>query len=121
MATLTSDINPHSATRRWRRYQFDLTVTLTVCRESKVFHGRGRSLNEGGMAVAAEVQLSVGDPVTVEFTPPYAHLPIKLNALVRNYDGEFYGLEFVAHSAEQQEEIALLRLFVQGLTGLIPD
>lgn len=119
MSTLTSD-NP-AAQRRWRRYRFDLPVTLTVCRDHAVLNARGRSLNEGGMAVAAEVKLATGDPVTVEFTPPYAHLPIKLSAVVRNYDGEFYGLEFVAHNAEQQEEISLLRLFVQGLTGLIPD
>ena len=119
MATLTSDKPVEQ--RRWRRYRFDLPVALTVCREHKTVNARGRSLNEGGMAVSAEVKLAAGDPVTVEFTPPYAHLPIKLSAVVRNYDGEFYGLEFVAHSAEQQEEIALLRLFVQGLTGLIPD
>jgi PilZ domain len=119
MATLTSD-NP-ALQRRWRRYRFDLPVTLTVCRDHNTLNARGRSLNEGGIAVSAEVKLAAGDSVTVEFTPPYAHLPIKLSAVVRNYNGEFYGLEFVAHNSEQQEEIALLRLFVQGLTGLIPD
>jgi len=119
MPTLTSD-DPVSR-RRWRRYRFDLPVTLTVCRDQSVLNARGRSLSEGGIAVSAPVKLATGDPVMVEFTPPYAHLPIKLSAVVRNYDGEFYGLEFVAHNAEQQEEIALLRLFVQGLTGLIPD
>ena len=119
MATLAPD-NPASK-RRWRRYRFNLPVALTVCRDQKTLNARGSSLNEGGIAISADVKLAMGDPVTVEFTPPYANLPIKLSAMVRNYDGEVYGLEFVAHSAEQQEEIALLRLFVQGLTGLIPD
>ncbi len=67
------------------------------------------------MSVFVGAELGVGEKVEVEFTTPYANTPIKLKAVIRNRNGYYYGLEFIATNPSEQREIELLQLVVQAL------
>lgn len=69
---------------------------------TRIVHGRGRQINEGGMGVYAGVELRVGDRVEVEFSPPDSSLPIRVGAVVRNRDEYYYGMEFLSASQAEQ-------------------
>jgi hypothetical protein len=106
-----------AAARRWRRYHFDLPVRLTVNNADIGVSVRGTELNEGGIAICTPTELKIGDRLQLEFTPPYSGLPITLPAVVRNNSDNRYGLEFTGSNPAEQQEIALLRLFVRSLSG----
>jgi hypothetical protein len=65
-------------------------------------------VSEGGMALTAGVELSPGDLVDVEFTPPYSGLPIRHRGVVRNRTGYRYGIEFLASNDRDAEQTARL-------------
>lgn len=97
-------------TRRWTRHKLDVPIRVIVHGESRtsLFDGRGNELSEGGMALTAGVELTPGDLVDVEFTPPYSGLPIRHRGVVRNRTGYRYGIEFLAsddRDAEQTERL----------------
>jgi len=91
-------------TRRWPRSRLDVPLRVIVHGPSKttVIVGRGNELNEGGMALTAGVELKLGDQTEIEFTPPYAVLPIRIRGVVRNRKEYRYGMEFVAESDQEQ-------------------
>jgi hypothetical protein len=105
--------------RRWRRYHFDVPVRVVVSRNSReiVLHGRGTSMNEGGIAVKLDVELTIGHQVEIEFTPPYAALPVRVRGAVRNSAGNRYGLEFLTGDYGQEQEVALFRSMLRGAAG----
>jgi hypothetical protein len=110
-------------TRRFRRYRLDVPVRLVVQAEDKVriIDGRGYELNEGGLAVHAGVELSLNEPVEVEFTPPYSGQPIRARAIVRNRNGYRYGLEFLTENPEDCERVMDIRVALQGMGQVIPN
>lgn len=108
----TEALSPHPAPRRWPRYRMDVPVRLVTCRDGiiRYVEGRGRELNEGGMAVfAGGLELKVADQIEVEFTPPYSGDPIRVWGSVRNRSGYYYGLEFIAENIIEKEQVARLR------------
>jgi hypothetical protein len=105
--------------RRWPRYKVDVPIRIIVRIETKVviLDGRGNSLSEGGMALFAGVELKPGDQVAVEFTPPYAGPPIRVEARICNRAGYNYGLEFLTDTRTRQEQATKLRNHLVTLAG----
>lgn len=116
------------STRRWPRHRLDIPVRVIVhtsdvhtSERTKLYDGRGNELNEGGMAVTAGVELSVGREVAVEFTPPFSGIPIRVRATVRNRTGYRYGVEFLMETAQETETVDHLRSLLQTLSQLSKD
>lgn len=105
--------------RRWPRRTLDVPVRVVIHTSDKtvIRDGRGRELSEGGMCFTAGVELKVGDQIEVEFTPAYSGHPIRVRAVTRNRDGYSYGVEFLAASDREQQEIARLRENLQTLSS----
>jgi hypothetical protein len=94
-------------TRRWPRYHLDIPIRVIVHGPGKtrVIVGRGNELNDGGMSLTAGVELKPGDQAEIEFNPPYAGVPIRIRGVVRNRKGYRYGMEFVAESDHEEEQV----------------
>ena len=101
----------HTNTRRWVRHKIDVPIRVIVKRSLKisVVPGRGNELSEGGMALTAGVELNPGDEAAIEFTPPYAGLPIRIRGVIRNRQGYRYGVEFVTASDDEKAQADRLR------------
>jgi hypothetical protein len=110
-------------TRRYRRYKLDVPVRVIVHSDEKtrIIHGRGNELNEGGLAVHAGVELEVGDHVEVEFTPAYTGQPLRARASVKNRNGYRYGLEFLTETAVDYERVEDIRVALQGVGQSLPN
>ncbi len=110
-------------TRRYRRYKLDVPVRVIVHTDEKtrIIHGRGNELNEGGLAVSAGVELEIGDCVEVEFTPAYTGQPLRARAAVRNRNGYRYGLEFLIETAVDHERMEDIRVALQGVGQSLPN
>jgi c-di-GMP-binding flagellar brake protein YcgR len=120
MATSTvGETQVFSPARRWTRYKLDVPVRVITHRSStsSVINGRGKDISEGGMAVFAGVELSLGERIEIEFTPPYG-LPIRVQGLVRNRSEYRYGVEFVAFSERQQEAVTRLKDVLRAAVNL---
>ena len=102
------------STRRWPRYQVNLPVRMLVRKPGmlRLAYVRGQELNAGGMAVCAVVELAVGDQVQLEFLLVRSRQPIRLKATVRNRIDHHYGLEFVATSPAEEQEVRVLRKMI---------
>jgi hypothetical protein len=85
----------HTNTRRWQRYPGDLRVHILPCSRLPAIAvtGRGTGLSQGGMALHAGVDMELDDLVEIEFLTPH---PVKVMATVRNRNGRYFGLEFLA-------------------------
>lgn len=105
--------------RRFRRYDFHMSVSLTTKTGNQKISGSGTGLNEGGMTVYAEGEFAVGDELKVEFTPPFFNAVVYLPAIVRNRHGNRYGMEFVGTDDAERQEIVLLRTIVKMLEARV--
>ena len=105
--------------RRWRRYDFQVPVILTTSNGSKKIHARGTALNEGGIMVYAEAELTLGDELKVEFRPPFSNTALNLSVVVRNRIGNRYGMEFIGTNGAELQEIVLLRKIVKMLKARV--
>ena len=85
----------HTNTRRWPRYSEDLRVRILPCSRLPAIAvtGRGTGLSQGGMALYTRIDMEPDDLVEVEFPTPR---PVKVMAAVRNRNGHYFGLEFLA-------------------------
>jgi hypothetical protein len=113
---------PVTGTRRWQRYPLDVPIRVIVDTpgKTKLFDGRGNELSEGGMAVTAGAELSLGREVAIEFTPPYTCVPIRVRGTVRNRSGYRYGVEFLTESVAECEQVNRLRQMLQTLSTVSP-
>jgi len=85
----------HTNTRRWQRYPEELRVRILPCSRLPAIAvtGRGTGLSQGGMALYTGIDMEPDDLVEVEFPTPR---PVKVMAAVRNRNGHYFGLEFLA-------------------------
>jgi hypothetical protein len=85
----------HTNTRRWQRYPGGLPVRILPCSRLPAIAvtGRGTGLSQGGMALYAGGDMKPDDLVEVEFPTPQR---LKVMAAVRNRNGHYFGLEFLA-------------------------
>jgi hypothetical protein len=90
----------HTNTRRWYRYPEELRVRILPCSRLPAIAvtGRGTGLSQGGMALHAGVEMELDDLVEIEFPTPH---PVKVIATVRNRNGRYFGLEFLARLHQQ--------------------
>jgi hypothetical protein len=99
--------NEYPTSRRWPRHNVDVPVSVITHAPTKfaAVQGRGSELNCGGMTLHAGVELSVGDQLGVEFTPPYSEQPIAVRCFVRNGHGGNYGIEFISENDSDYESV----------------
>jgi len=98
--------------RRWRRCHFAVPIRVTIDHPhpATLENARGWRMNDGGTAVfAAERELSIGDVAEIEFSPPHFYPPVTLRGVVRNRAGDLYGVEFLAKSTTDKEQLGLYR------------
>jgi hypothetical protein len=80
-----------------------------------IVQGRGSELNNGGMAVFAGTELSIGAQALVEFTPPYSGQPIRVRCFVRNRSGYRYGVEFITESDDDYESVNKIETILRSM------
>jgi PilZ domain len=116
MALKTQPQNGFTASRRWRRFRFDVPVRVVLRRDGRdvEFAGRGTGMNEGGIGIYAEAPLQAGDLVQVEFTPPYSRLTVRVRGTVRHAAGDRYGVEFLAADDAEQQEVGLFQRMLRA-------
>jgi hypothetical protein len=105
--------------RRFRRYDFHMSVSLTTKTGNQKIPASGTGLNEGGITVYAEGNFALGDELKVEFTPPFFNAVVNLAAIVRNRNGNRYGMEFVGTDDAERQEMVLLRTIVKMLEARV--
>jgi hypothetical protein len=107
--------------RRWRRYHLTVPVRVTIEKRLhvSVINSRSSQMNDGGLAVNADTELTIGDEADIDFTPPHFDRALTLRGVVRNHTGNLYGVEFLATSAEEREQLARFRQILQTKVGCI--
>ena len=108
-----------SERRRWRRYHFTVPVRVTIEKllHVSVINSRSSKMNDGGLAVYADAELTIGDEAEIEFAPPHFDRALTLKGVVRNHTGDHYGVEFLATSAEEREQLARFRQILRTKVG----
>jgi len=97
----------HATMRRWPRYKVDVPVRVITqsLTRGAIVQGRGSELNNGGMAVSAGTELSIGAQILVEFTSPRTGQPIRVRCFVRNRAEHKYGVEFITESDDDYQNV----------------
>ncbi len=103
--------------RRWPRLKIRVPVTVILRRpdKTKYIDGRGHDLNEGGIAVYAGTELSIGQEIEISFTPPYRGEPLTARTVIRNRRGYIYGMEFLVESQEDAAKVENIRQVLRAL------
>ena len=82
--------------------------------------GRGTDISAGGLAVRADIDLSVGAQVGVEFTPPCSDQSMIFRCFVRNRDGNRYGVEFITENDEDYRKAGELLEGLATMNAAVP-
>ncbi len=103
--------------RRWPRLKIHVPVTVILRKPNKTVYvdGRGHDLNEGGIAVFAGTELSIGQEVEISFTPPYRGEPLTARTVIRNRRGYVYGMEFLVENKDDAERVENIRHALRAL------
>jgi len=109
--------------RRWPRYRFDVPVRVVLRRNAcdLEFPGRGTAMNEGGIALHLDASLQVGHQVEVEFVPPAAALPVRVQGAVRNAIGNCSGVEFLVSDPGEEQEVGLFRQMLRASAARLSE
>lgn len=105
--------------RRCTRVQAEIRakITYSLGNKPQLANGRLQDIGEGGLGVYAPVELETGSTVEVEFTIPRSRAPFRVRTVVRNRLGFRYGVEFLAISKAQREEIAKFAAAEELMSG----
>jgi len=105
--------------RRWQRYRLNLPIRVIYTHEgnTKIMSGRGNDMSEGGVLVFAGLELKAGDEVAIEFTPPYADGPVRVNGIVRHRRGYNYGIQFLQETQDDREQVEKFRGLLRLAAG----
>ena len=101
---------------------FRVQVRLTTQGPTKVVacEGHGTDIRGGGLAVSADIDLSVGAQVGVEFTPPYSDQSMTFRCFVRNRKGNLYGVEFITENDEDYRNAGKLLAGLAAMNAKVP-
>ena len=101
--------------RRWRRVHFTVPVRVTLrkSRYTAVINSQGSLMNPGGISFSADIDLTIGDEVEVALTDHQ----VKLRGAIRDRAGNQYGVEFLASSVEESEQLARFRQLLTSKLG----
>ena len=110
-----------SELRRWRRYHHLVPVRVTIEKllHVSVIDSLSFRMNDGGLEVCTDTELTIGDKADLEFKPPHFDRALTLRGVVRNHKGNFYGVEFLATSATEREQLARFRQILHTKVGCI--
>lgn len=110
-----------SKTRRWRRYHLLVPVRVTIEKllRVSVIDSLSFQMNDGGLEVCTDTGLTIGDKADLQFKPPYFDRALRLRGVVRNNKGNFYGLEFLATSATERDQLACYREILRTKVGCL--
>jgi hypothetical protein len=72
------------------------------------------------MTVYAGIELSIGDQVGVEFTPPYSGRSIVVRCFVRDGGGGRYGVEFIAENDADYESVGQIESILRKVVSASP-
>ena len=105
MEQMSGDVRLSRGTRRWPRYQVELPVRITALNGALTspVTARGSAISRAGMALHTCVALNPGDLMQLQF--PMAD-PSRVNAVVRNRNGNCLGLEFLSQLLPDTEAAA---------------
>ena len=105
--------------RRWQRYHLLVPVRVTVEKllRVSVIDSLSFRMNDGGLEVCTDTELTIGDKANLEFKPPHFDRALTLRAVVRSHKGNFYGLEFLATSATERDQLACFREILRAKVG----
>ena len=107
--------------RHWRRLHFTVPVRVSLgkSRHGTVINSRGCQMNPGGIGFFANTDLAIGDKVEIELTD----YQLTLRGVIRDRTGNRYGVEFMATSAEENEQLGLFRQILSSKLGCLsaPD
>jgi c-di-GMP-binding flagellar brake protein YcgR len=82
-----------------------VTVISSQRRKTDVANGKASDLSEGGMGVVVSSDLTLHQPIWIEFrTPPY-NQPVQMRGVVRHSSEGRYGVQFQSASRDQIEHI----------------
>ena len=114
MATKANIDKALAERRRWRRLHFAVPIRVTPdkSRHVSVINSHGY-MNPGGIAFFADTDLAIGDKVEIELTD----YQLTLRGVLRNRTGNRYGVEFLATSAEESEQLELFRQILSSKLG----
>jgi len=100
-----------SERRRWPRYHVTVPVRVTIQNllQTSVINGLAFQMNDGGLEVSTDTELRIGDKADLKFTPPHFDRALTLRGVVRNHKGNFYGVEFLAKTTTNKEQLGLFR------------
>lgn len=107
------------ASRRWRRYRLTVPIQVTIeePRHTTLVDTRTCQVNDGGIAMCTNAELSIGTQAEIEFMPASFDFPLTLRGVVRNRCGKQYGVEFVETSAAEKEHLILFQEILRTKTG----
>jgi len=105
--------------RRRRRYHLLVPVRVTIEKllHVSVIDSLSFRMNNGGLEVCTDTELTIGDKADLEFKPPHFDRALTLRGVVRNHKGNFYGVEFLATSATERDQLACFREILQTKVG----
>ena len=90
-----------------------MTVPVRIVIEKSkcvdVINTRGSRMNDGGFAVCADTELTLGDEAEFKFIPPHFYPFITLRGVIRNRVDDVYGVEFLAANAAEERQLGLFR------------
>ena len=103
--------------RRWRRLHFTVPVRVILdkSRHVTVINSCGLHMNPGGIGFFADTDLAIGDKVEIELTD----YQLTLRGMIRDRTGNRYGVEFLATSAEENEQLGFFRLILSSKLGCL--
>lgn len=108
---LVADDREYIGRRRWQRFQLNLPVSVVVTRGNKttIVDARGTQMSAGGLAVFTDVELRTGDPVFIEFRPPFSSGPVLVRGVITNRTERWYGVAFHSETPEEEDQLLLFR------------
>jgi len=97
--------------RRWPRYSLNIPVRVwkSTAAQLAIVNGFASQLSAGGMAICAPIAIAVGDEIALEFEFPVSSEPMRLTAVVRNFQGKIHGVEFVPKTGAEKRALDELR------------
>ena len=104
-------VGNNGTSRRWKRYPFTVPIQVKIEKPEHAFlvDTHASDVNDGGIAMHANAELSVGMEAEIEFTPGDFDFPLSLKGVVRNRSGRQYGVEFVETSPVDKEHLILFQ------------
>jgi hypothetical protein len=119
MSTNASIDDATAERRRWRRYHFAAPVRVTIekPRHTTPMDTHACQMNDGGIAINTNAELSIGAQAKIEFALLSFDFPLTLRGVVRNRAGNQYGVEFLVTSAAEQEHLILFGEILRRKAG----